>query len=164
MKTITIGEEYTQDYRITCNDMDSEYRMTPQAILNMSQDTIAAYLTTRHIAAFDLQKEGFTWVLSEYTMEMAVPGIKKEYCRVQLTDDGNLHVAIENKMEHKDEDKKQHYLRREFSYTNYQQTYTLPDDVAKDRISAKVDNGILTVVMPKMKKEESKVARAIEIA
>ena len=71
MKIITIGEEYTQDYRITCNDMDSEYRMTPQAILNMSQDTIAAYLTTRHIAAFDLQKEGFTWVLSEYTMEMA---------------------------------------------------------------------------------------------
>ena len=94
--------------------------------------------------------------LNEYTMEMAVPGIKKEYCRVQLTDDGNLHVAIENKMEH--------YLRREFSYTNYQQTYTLPDDVAKDRISAKVDNGILSVVMPKLKKEESKVARAIEIA
>ena len=70
MKTITIGEDYTQDYRITCTDMDSEYRMTPQAILNMSQDTIAAYLTTRRLAAFDLQKEGFTWVLSEYTMEM----------------------------------------------------------------------------------------------
>ena len=115
-----------------------------------------------------LHDEGFSSLrsrgLNEYTMEMAVPGIKKEYCRVQLTDDGNLHVAIENKMEHKDEDKKQHYLRREFSYTNYQQTYTLPDDVAKDRISAKVDNGILTVVMPKLKKEESKVARAIEIA
>ena len=71
MKTITIGEEYSQDYRITCNDMDSEYRMTPQAILNMSQDTIAAYLTTRRIAAFDLQKEGFTWVLSEYTIEVS---------------------------------------------------------------------------------------------
>ncbi len=102
--------------------------------------------------------------LNEYTMEMAVPGIKKEYCRVQLTDDGNLHVAIENKMEHKEEDKKQHFLRREFSYTNYQQTYTLPEDVVKEKISAKVDNGILTVVMPKAKKEESKVARAIEIA
>lgn len=102
--------------------------------------------------------------LNEYTMEMAVPGIKKEYCRVQLTDDGNLHVAIENKMEHKEEDKKQHYLRREFSYTNYQQTYTLPEDVVKEKISAKVDNGILTVVMPKAKKEENKVARSIEIA
>ncbi len=102
--------------------------------------------------------------VNEYTMEMAVPGIKKEYCRVQLTDDGNLHVAIENKMEHKEEDKKQHYLRREFSYSNYQQTYTLPEDVVKEKISAKVDNGILTVVMPKAKKEESKVARSITVA
>ena len=62
-------------------------------------------------------------------MEVAAPGIKKEYCRVSLNEDGNLSIAIENKMEHKEEDKKQHYLRREFSYTNYQQNYTLPDDV-----------------------------------
>ncbi len=70
MKTISMGESYSQDYRISCNDMDSEYRMTPQAILNMSQDTIAAYLTTRHVAAFDLQKNGFTWVISEYTIDL----------------------------------------------------------------------------------------------
>ena len=100
----------------------------------------------------------------EYTMEVAAPGIKKEYCRVHINDEGNLSVAIENKMEHKEEDKKQHYLRREFAYTNYQQTYTLPEDVNKDSISAKVENGILTVVLPKMKKEETKVSRMIEIA
>ena len=99
-----------------------------------------------------------------YTMELAAPGIKKEYCRVHLNEDGNLSIAIENKMEHKEEDKKQHYLRREFSYTNYQQNYSLPEDVNKEQISAKVDNGILTVVMPKMKKEETKVSRMIEIA
>jgi HSP20 family protein len=67
-------------------------------------------------------------------------------------------------MEHKEEDKKQHYLRREFSYTNYQQNYSLPDDVDREHISAKVENGILTVVLPKMKKEETKVSRMIEIA
>ena len=99
-----------------------------------------------------------------YTMEVAAPGIKKEYCRVNINDDGNLNIAIENKMEHKEEDKKQHYLRREFSYTNYQQNYSLPEDVDKDQISAKVDNGILTVVLPKMKKEETKVSRMIEIS
>ena len=42
------------------------------------------------------------------------------------------------------EDKKQHYLRREFSYSNYQQTYVLPDDIVIDHISAKVDDGVLT--------------------
>ena len=99
-----------------------------------------------------------------YTLEMAAPGLKKEYCRVSVNEDGNLCVAIENKMEHKEEDKKQHYLRREFSYSNFEQSYTLPDDVKKEEISAKVENGILTVTMPKETKEEQKKAtRAIEI-
>jgi len=99
-----------------------------------------------------------------YTMEVAAPGIKKEYCRVNINEDGNLSVAIENKLEHKEEDKKQHYLRREFSYTNYQQAYTLPDDVNREEISAKVEHGVLTVVLPKTKKAEAKVTRSIDIA
>ena len=47
-------------------------------------------------------------------MELAAPGIKKEYCRVAINDEGNLTIAIENKAEHKHEDKHHHYLRREF--------------------------------------------------
>ena len=101
---------------------------------------------------------------SAYTMELAAPGIKKESCRVSINDDGNLCIAIENKMEHKDEDKKHHYLRREFSYSNYEQNYTLPEDVDKEGIAAKVENGILTVTLPKVKKEEKKEVKAIEIS
>ena len=98
-----------------------------------------------------------------YVMEVAAPGIKKEYCRVHINDDGNLSIAIENKLEHKEEDKKHHYLRREFSFTNYQQNYMLPDNVDRDNIAASVENGILTVNLPKLKKEEVKVSRQIEI-
>ena len=99
-----------------------------------------------------------------YTMELAAPGIKKEYCRVGINDDGLLTIAIENKVEHKNEDKHHHYLRREFSYSNYEQNYTLPDDVERDKISAKVEDGILTVTMPKVEKEEKKYAKAIEVS
>ncbi len=99
-----------------------------------------------------------------YVMELAAPGIKKEYCRVSLDDEGNLCIAIENKMEQKEGDKKHHYLRREFSYSNYEQTYTLPEDVEKKGIAAKVENGILTVTLPKVKKEEKKQAKAIEVS
>jgi len=97
----------------------------------------------------------------KYTMEVAV--------RVSLDADGNLELAIENKLEHKEEEPKkeehkEHYLRREFSYSNYQQTYTLPEDVDKTKIAAKVADGILTITLPKMTKEdEKKSGRTIEI-
>ena len=104
----------------------------------------------------------------KYTMEVAVPGIKKDYVRIELNKDGDLELAIENKLEHHEEDgkeaHKEHYLRREFSYTNYQQVYSLPEDVDKEHISAKVEDGILSIELPKIKKEEANVnGRRIEI-
>ena len=116
--------------------------------------------TTQHTAPAVNVKEDE----KAYTMEVAAPGLKKEFCRISINDEGNLNIAIENKFEHKEEDKKDHYLRREFSYTNYQQAYALPDDVKKDDISAKVEDGVLTIILPKTKKEEVKVSRHIDIA
>ena len=99
-----------------------------------------------------------------YTMEVAAPGLKKEWVRINLDNDGNLCIAIENKMEHKNEDKHEHYLRREFSYSNYQQCYTLPEDADRENISAKVADGILEVEIPKLTpKEEAKTTKNIEV-
>ena len=98
-----------------------------------------------------------------YVMEVAVPGIKKELCRVNIDDKGNHAIAIENKLEHKEEEKKEHYLRREFSYSNYQQSYVLPDDVDREKVSAKVLDGVLEIALPRVRKEEQKVQRNIEI-
>lgn len=99
-----------------------------------------------------------------YIMEIAVPGIKKEFCRININSDGNLEVAIENKLEHKAE-KRERYLRREFNYSNYQQTYVLPDDIIKDSITAKVENGVLTITIPKVMtdEQEKKIQRQVEI-
>ena len=99
-----------------------------------------------------------------YTMEVAAPGLKKEWVRINLDNDGNLCIAIENKMEHKNEDKHEHYLRREFSYSNYQQCYTLPEDADREKISAKVADGILEIEIPKLTpKEEAKTTKNIEV-
>lgn len=102
-----------------------------------------------------------------FIMEMAVPGLKKEFCRVNIDEEGNLRVKIENKMEHKEESKKEekhHYLRREFSYANYEQSYELPENVDKEHITAKVSDGVLTIEMPKLSPEDEKKAlRTIEV-
>ena len=100
---------------------------------------------------------------NNYTVEIAAPGLKKEDFDVNIDNDGNLHIRMEQKHEDKKEDKKCHYLRREFSYSNYEQNYSLPDDVVRDKISAKVEDGILTITMPKTEPKE-KVTKAIEVS
>lgn len=98
-----------------------------------------------------------------YEMEVAAPGLKKEFCRVGLDDEGNLEVKLENKLEHKEENKKEHYLRREFNYSNFEQRYTLPDDIDREAISAKVEDGVLHVTLPR-KAQEQKTVKRIEVA
>ena len=99
-----------------------------------------------------------------YTVELAAPGMKKEDFNVHIDDEGNLVVKLESKQDHKEEDKNTRYLRREFSYTKFEQTLILPDDVKKDAISAKVENGMLTVELPKVVEEKVKLSRKIDIA
>ncbi|MCH4148036.1 MAG: Hsp20/alpha crystallin family protein [Prevotella sp.] len=99
----------------------------------------------------------------DYEVEVAAPGLKKEHCTVNINNDGNLDIKLENKSEHKEEDKKTRYLRREFSYSNFVQTLILPDDVKKDDISAKVDNGVLTITLPKLEEKAAQVQRRIEV-
>ena len=98
-----------------------------------------------------------------YTVELAAPGMKKEDFNVHINDEGNLVVKMEHKEEQKEEDKNARYLRREFSYSKYEQTLILPDDVKKEDISAKVENGVLTVELPKQVEEKVKLSRQIDI-
>ena len=98
-----------------------------------------------------------------YTVELAAPGMKKEDFNVHINDEGNLLIKMEKHEEQKEEDKSARYLRREFSYSKFEQTLILPDDVEKDQISAKVEHGVLTVELPKHEEQKVKVSRQIEI-
>ena len=98
-----------------------------------------------------------------YIVELAAPGMKKEDFHVHINDDGNLIIKMEQKEEKKDEDKSTRYLRREFSYSKYEQTLILPDDVEKEQIKARVEHGVLTVELPKHEEQKVKVSRQIEI-
>ena len=99
----------------------------------------------------------------EYTVEVAAPGMKKDDFNINIDNDGNLHIKMESKQEKKDENRKEHYLRREFFYSKFEQTLILPDDVDKEKIAANVSDGVLTVDLPKIEKVEEKIARQIEV-
>ena len=102
----------------------------------------------------------------DYKVELAAPGMTKEDFNIQLGNAGELTITMEKKSDTKEEPKNENkkYLRREFSYTKFQQSFVLPDDVDKAKISASVNDGVLTIDLPKQAIEEkANASRAIEI-
>ena len=93
-----------------------------------------------------------------YQLELAAPGMTKDDFDVHLDEEGDLVINMEKKTDKK-EHEKGHYVRREFSYTKFQQTMLLPEDTNRDEINAKVENGVLTVNLPKIKKVEVEKAK-----
>ena len=88
----------------------------------------------------------------------------KEDFNIRIDENDNLVVSMEKKEEKNDNKKDGRYLRREFSYSKFQQTMVLPENAEKDKIEAKVENGVLNIIIPKMTEEEAKRSeKVIEI-
>src|SRR5574344_2206512 len=74
-----------------------------------------------------------------YEVEVAAPGMKKEDCKLSIDEHNNLVISMEKSNESKTENKESCYLRKEFSYSKFQHSFVLPEDVDLDKIEAKVE-------------------------
>ncbi len=93
-----------------------------------------------------------------YKLELCIPGLTKEDVKLSIDAEGNLVVEMvkENKSEKKENKEEMRYLRHEFSVEHFRQTVMLPEDIHKEQISAKVENGILDIIIPKVTVDEKK--------
>ena len=119
---------------------------------------VKANATAPAINVFETEKE--------YKVELAAPGMTKEDFNVHIDEENNLVISMEKKTEskeegNKDEKREGRYLRREFSYSKFQQTMILPDDVDKEKISAQVENGVLNINLPKFTEQEKEKAKRV---
>ena len=89
-----------------------------------------------------------------YTMELNVPGRKKEDFQISL-ENGLLTVSFEKKTENNTDDAK--VIRREFSYQSFKRSFNVDENIDTDNIGARYENGILVLTLPK--KEEAKPSR-----
>ena len=101
-----------------------------------------------------------------YKLELCIPGLTKEDVKLSIDAEGNLVVEMvkENKSEKKENKEEMRYLRHEFSVEHFRQTVMLPEDIHQEQISAKVENGILDIIIPKVTVDEKKQAmQTIEV-
>lgn len=99
-----------------------------------------------------------------YKVEVAAPGMTKEDFHIHIGDENELVINMEKKTQNQEENKERKYLRREFAYSKFEQSLILPDNVERERISASMNDGVLTIALPKMTPEEKRQSqRVIEI-
>jgi HSP20 family protein len=96
----------------------------------------------------------------DYLVSMAAPGLKKEDFKIDV--EGNL-LTISSEKEEENEEKSEKYTRQEYSYSSFERSFTLPDEVNKDQIDARYQDGVLELVLPK-KEEAKKMAISKKIA
>jgi len=94
-----------------------------------------------------------------YHIEVDLPGVKKEDINVDVN---NGILTITGERSHKEEVKEEDYYRVESNYGKFQRSFNLSDDVDSENISASTDNGVLEVVVPKLK-DKIKETKKIEV-
>ena len=93
-----------------------------------------------------------------YEIEVAAPGMTRDDFKISINSDNELVINLEKKAKEEQKNDKNDkkdakdngtWLRREFSYATYSQSFVIPEDVDEENIGAKMENGVLTINLPK---------------
>jgi len=94
--------------------------------------------------------------VNDYNISVAAPGLKKNDFHINV--DGNMLTISAEKEETKEEKEEENYTRKEYNYSSFSRSFTLPQEVNREKIEASYEDGVLKLVLPK--KEEVKKAVA----
>lgn len=122
---------------------------------------LSSVFTSNFNTGITLPKVNIKETADAFIVEMAVPGLKKSDFQIDL-DNQVLSISTETKEEK--ELKEENYTRREFGYSSFKRTFTLPESVNEEKINANYKEGILSVHLPKKEEAKQKPARTIRIS
>ena len=95
----------------------------------------------------------------EYLVSLAAPGLKRDDFKLDVY--GNM-LTISSEKEENMEEKDKRFTRKEYSYSSFSRSFTLPEEINKEKIEAKYEEGVLKISLPR--KEEAKKPAAKHIA
>lgn len=95
-----------------------------------------------------------------FRLEVAAPGLEKQDFKLHLEKDI---LTISAQKEHKEEVKDERFTRREFNFSAFKRSFTLPEHVDVNGINAAYNNGVLSINLPKKEEVINNASRAIEV-
>lgn len=127
----------------------------------MFNTDLPSVFTSNFNTGISLPKVNIKETEDAYFVEMAVPGLKKSDFHINL-DNQLLSISTEVKVDN--EQKEENYTRREFGYSSFKRSFTLPETIDDTKIDASYKDGILSIKLPKKEEARRKPSRAIKIS
>ncbi|MBC3758897.1 Hsp20/alpha crystallin family protein [Hyunsoonleella sp. SJ7] len=124
-------------------------------------EAIPSVFANEFSTGFSMPKVNIMETNDDYFIELAVPGFKKDDFNIDL-DNEVLSISTEHKEE--TETSEGNYTRKEFGYSSFKRTFSLPEYIDESKIKATYEEGILTVKLPKREEAKPKPSRTIEIS
>lgn len=121
---------------------------------------LPSVFTSNFNTGFTLPKVNIKESADTFVVEMAVPGLKKSDFKLDIE---NQILSISTEKKEDNEHKEENYTRREFGYSSFKRTFTLPKSVNEEKINANYKDGILTILLPKKEEAKQKPARSINV-
>ena len=123
---------------------------------NLGTEFLSNFNTGITLPAVNIKENNEAFVL-----ELAIPGMKKSDFTIDVE---NKILSISSEVKSENEETNDNYTRREFGYSSFKRTFTLPDSVESDKVKASYKDGILLVTLPKREEAKQKPAKRIEIS
>jgi len=117
-------------------------------------------ITSNFNSGMTLPKVNIKESADAFTVEMAIPGLKKSDFHIDIE---NQSLCISTEIKQENEQSEEIYTRREFGYSSFKRTFSLPESVDDDKIDAKYSDGILSILLPKKEEAKQKPPRTINI-
>jgi len=109
----------------------------------------------------NLPSANITETPKEFKLELAAPGLERKDFDIEVNNK-ILMISAEKEVEKRDE--KNEYSRKEYSFNSFSRSFTLPDNIKEGNIDAKYENGVLKIVLPKMKETPVKTSHKIAVS
>lgn len=99
----------------------------------------------------------------QFIIDVSTPGMDKGNIKVEV-DKNVLKISAEKKTETEEKDENERVLRHEFGYSSFSRSFTIPEGIDTDNITASQENGVLQIILPKEQEAKEDKVKQIDIA
>jgi HSP20 family protein len=95
-----------------------------------------------------------------FMVSLAAPGLKKDDFKIDI--EGDM-LTISSEKEESKEEKDKKFTRKEYNFSSFSRSFTLPAEIIKEKIEAKYEDGVLKIALPRKDAVKAEIAKHIAV-